>query len=204
MIVKRSCGWELFHYGKPQYIINELSGSNILTGEFVIMKSSEHYPCIIFIIVIVSMLSGYTATSWAVRQIHPHVIMPVVGPPPEYRPPKSFYKWKSNDIVKAFNDNGLEVVTIESGMVIGAPGAKESTIFRIPSFGDNVGSLVSSFGSLESINESVEYYSKMNESADSPVWWIFKKDNVLVLISGKVPKERAGQYDRVLSNMDDK
>ena len=99
------------------------------------MKSSGKSPEIICLICMLLVLLGDAAITGAVRQIHPPIIMPVVGPPPEYFLEKSFYKWKSNDIVKAFKDNGLEVVTIQDGIVTGAPGSKESTIFRIPSFG---------------------------------------------------------------------
>ena len=44
----------------------------------------------------------------------------------------------------------------------------------------------------------------MNKDTEFPAWWIFEKDNILVLISGKVPEEKARQYEKVLNEIDKK
>jgi len=153
----------------------------------------------VIVAVYILFVSGHAL---AVRQIHPSINLPVVGPPVYAVQEKPFFRWQSEEIIKAFKVNRLEVMEIKAGMFVGGPWAKENTIFLIPSFGKDIGSLVSSFDSVKDINESAKYYSKMNDNAESPVWWIFKKDNILVLISGKVPKERAGEYGKVLKILD--
>jgi hypothetical protein len=42
---------------------------------------------------------------------------------------------------------------------------------------------------------------QMNKDSASPAWYIFEKDNILVLISGKVPEEKTKQYENVLNNI---
>ncbi len=110
----------------------------------------------------------------------------------------SFYKWSSEEVVNAFKDHGLEVVDVKRGFTMGSPVARDNTIFLMPSFGKDLGSLVSSYNSEDALNESIKYYSKMNKNPESPAWWIFKKDNILFLISGRVPKEKARQYEAVI------
>ncbi len=87
------------------------------------------------------------------------------------------------------------------GLTIGAAGAKESTVFLIPSYGNDIGGSISSYDSEDKLRESVTYYSTMNQAPKSPAWWIFRKDNLLLLISGKVPEEKAREYERVLKAM---
>lgn len=153
-------------------------------------------------IVIIGVLAAFCNTSPAkpVHRGHQPANLPV-PPPPEYVTQKtSFDKWSSRDIIEAFKEHGLEV-TVTKGLAIGSPAAKESTIFLIPSYGKDIGSLVSSFDSEHAMNEAVMHYSKMNYNADTPAWWIYRKDNILVLISGKVPEEQAGKYEDVLNDM---
>lgn len=102
--------------------------------------------------------------------------------------------------MKAFKDHGLEVVDMNPGLVRGAPLAQDSAIFLLPSFGGDAGGIVSAFRSWERLEKTLKYYSQLNKNPESPAWWIFRKDNVLLLISGKVPKEKAGEYGKVLSN----
>lgn len=155
--------------------------------------------CSITIVVFV-LLCG-AAPSYAVRQINPDMKMPVVGPPALVVKKKSFHRWRSGDVLKTFKKHGLEVVDVAAGMVLGSPGSAETIIFLMPSFGRDTGSMVSSFDSVMNLNEAAKYYSKMNDNAASPVWWIFKKENILVLISRKVPRDKAGQYKEALRNM---
>ena len=132
-------------------------------------------------------------------QVYPPAVQPPLQPP-GYVQEAFFYKWNSRDIVKAFKDHGLEVVDMNPGFVRGAPLAQDSAIFLLPSFGRDAGSIVSCFRSEENLEKTLKYYSQLNKNPESPAWWIFRKDNVLLLISGKAPKEKAGEYGKVLSN----
>jgi hypothetical protein len=75
------------------------------------------------------------------------------------------------------------------------------SVFLIPSYGGNVGGYISTYDSDANLRESKSYYMKMNKNRKTPAWWIFEKDNILLLISGKVPHEIAGKYEHVLNNM---
>lgn len=130
-----------------------------------------------------------------------HAIQPPPMPPEEYSGEHRFYRLSSWDVVTAFKKSGLEVVNLRQGLTVGAPGARESTIFLIPSFGKNIGSLVSSYSSYKDLQKSIQYYGNMNKKTSSPSWRIFTKDNILLLISGKVPENTAIEYAEVLSGM---
>ncbi len=160
--------------------------------------------CWIFLAISIIMITP----AQAVRQIHPQSITPVIGPPvtaPASVEKKStFYRWKSSDVITEFKNHGLEVVDSKPGMVAGPPGARENILLLMPSFGNDVGILVSSFESVLQLNEAAKHYSKMNDNTASPVWWIFKKDNILVLISRKVPRDKAVQYEDALRNLGEK
>ncbi len=113
----------------------------------------------------------------------------------------SFSKWASIDIVNAFEEYGLEVEAIQTGFVVGVHRESENTIFMMPSFGKEIGGLVSGFGSANALKQSEEHYSEMNNDTEQPVWWIFKKDNIIVLISGRIPEFVARQYKKVFNSM---
>ena len=156
--------------------------------------------------IIIGIVSVFTiiAHAQALRHIHPQAITP--PPMPTHQTVQTvkkdnFYKWSPNDVLDAFKSRGLEVVDIAQGFTVGAPEAVENRIFLIPTYGKDVGSMVSSFDSVEHINESAKYYSKMNTDPELPVWWLFKKGNVLVLISGRVPGDKAREYGQAVAGM---
>jgi len=157
------------------------------------------FPC--FIICTVLFVFFDISSAKVIRQVHPPVIQPVPQPTRQFLEKSSFYKWESNDVVKALKDTGLEVEDVNDGLTIGTAGAKESTVFLMPSYGNEIGGTVSSYDSEDKLRESVRYYSIMNKDPKSPAWWIFSKDNILLLISGKVPEEKAREYERVLNAM---
>ena len=137
----------------------------------------------------------------AVRHIHPPA-PPVLMPPPAHVLQKIYSnKRASKDIVQAFKDKGLEVQDLPDGMTIPLPNAKESTIFLIPSFGRDMGCTVAIYDSEKKLEDDFAYYLMMNKDSGAPVWRIFKKDNILLLISGSVPEENAREYANVLSLM---
>jgi hypothetical protein len=133
---------------------------------------------------------------------HFHALEPHPMPPREYSGEARFYRFSSRDIITAFKKNGLEVEELRPGLTVGAPYSRESTIFLIPSAGNKIGALVSSFTSDAALQRSVQYYAEMNGMTSSAPWRIFTRDNILLLISGKVPEKAAKEYERVLAAMD--
>ena len=154
---------------------------------------------------IIGILAAFSIMAHAqtLRHINPQAVTPPPVPTQQAVVKKEiFYKWSAGDIVRAFKSHGLEVVDMAQGFTLGAPGAIENVIFLMPAYGKDVGSMVASFDSVEGINESAKYYSKMNVDPGSPVWWIFKKDNILVLISGRVPGAKAKEYVEVMAGLE--
>jgi hypothetical protein len=111
-------------------------------------------------------LSGEEADAF--RQVTPPTITPQTGPPPQAVQGPSFYKWSTAEIISAFKESGLEVVNIQKGLTMGSSAAEETTIFLIPSSGENIGGLVSSYRSLTALEKDITYYSTMNKT-DAPL-----------------------------------
>lgn len=167
------------------------------------MKNQNMKGLIFFFFLAAIAVTCFSAV-WAqkgIRHIRPHTFHPSPRPPKQALKNADYYKWTSKDVIKAFKNFGLEVADMKPGFTMGAPLAKEETLFLMPAFGKDIGSLVASYHSEDALNESETYYAKMNTNPDFPSWWIFRKDNVLVLISGRVPEERAKEYERALINM---
>jgi len=103
--------------------------------------------------------------------------------------------------MKAIKESGLEAVVLTGGIIANTPEATESTAFLIPRFGDDIGGVVSSYDSEGKLLDALNYFASMNKDPQSPAWRIFRKDNILLLISGKVPEEKSLEYDKALSRM---
>ena len=144
-------------------------------------------------------LSGAAADAF--RQTRPHTITPQPGPPAYAFNDSSFYKWSGSEVIKAFIENGLEAVNIKKGLTMGLRLARETTIFLIPSSGENIGGVVSGYGSPKALEEDRKFYSRMNKPSAPPAWRIFQRKNILLLISGKVPEEKAVLYREALKGM---
>lgn len=136
------------------------------------------------------------------RHFQGHALEPHPMPPREYSGEARFYRFSSRDIITVFKKSGLEVEELRPGLTVGAPDARESTIFLIPSAGNKIGALVSSFTSDAALQKSVQYYAEMNNITSPSPWRIFTKDNILLLISGKVPVSTAEEYEKVLTRME--
>ena len=123
------------------------------------------------------------------------------GPPRQFLERAYFYKWECKDVIKAIKDSGLEIVDITGGITIGSPEAAESTVFLMPFYGEEIGGVVSSYDSENKLLDSSNYYSSTNKDTQSPAWRIFRRDNILLLISGTVPEEKALEYYNALNRM---
>ncbi|MDH4028574.1 MAG: hypothetical protein OEU95_07080 [Nitrospirota bacterium] len=124
------------------------------------------------------------------------------GPQPATPEERSeFYKWTSMEVLDAFRARGLEAEDIKPGFIVGVHRESENTIFLLPSFGKDVGGVVSCFNSEPALLEFVKFYNKTNEDTGRTAWRISRKDNVVLLISGKVPQWISRQYERALTDM---
>jgi hypothetical protein len=153
------------------------------------------------IICAILFLSCDSISAKVIHQVHPPPVQILPRPPQQLLEKAYFYRWESKDVVKALKDTGMEIVDVKGGITIGATAAVESTVFLIPSYGEGIGGAVSSYDSENKLNESIKYYSAMNKDPQAPAWWIFKRDNILLLISGKVPEKKAMAYEKALHGM---
>jgi hypothetical protein len=153
------------------------------------------------IICSIIFLSPDSISAKAINQVHPPPPQIFPGPPRQFLERAYFYKWECKDVIRALKDSGLEVVDVSGGITVASPAAAESTVFLMPSYGEEIGGVVSSYDSESNLLDSLNYYSSMNKDHQSPVWRIFRKDNILLLISGKVPEEKSLAYDMALSRM---
>ncbi len=102
------------------------------------------------------------------------------------------------EIVNEIQERGLEIENIQTGFIVGVHRASENIVFMMPSFGKDIGGLVSSFNSKDAMKQFEGHYSDMNKESGIPVWRIFKRENIVLMISGKVPEETALMYNKVL------
>jgi hypothetical protein len=153
------------------------------------------------IICSILLLSSDIISAKVIHQVHPPPFQVHPSPPRQYLEKAYFNKWKCRDVIKALEDSGLEVDEISGGIIANSPEATESMVFLIPHYGEDVGGVVSSFDSESKLLDALNYYASMNKDPLSPAWWIFRKDNILLLISGKVPEDKSLEYSKALSRI---
>ena len=148
------------------------------------------------------MAALFITPAWPqMKQVHPHSIIPPPVPPREIMEELSFVRWQCKDVINAFKKNKLEVAAIAESFVVGAPSAKENVIFLTPSYGKDFGGLVASFNAKDDLDFAVKHYMRMNSGRKSRAWWIYSKDNILLLVSGRVPEVSAMAYRDVLNDI---
>jgi len=153
------------------------------------------------IICSILFLSRDNISAKAIHQVHPPPFQVHPSPPRQYLEKAYFYKWRCEDVIKALKDSGLEAVVLTGGIIANSPEATESTVFLMPRFGKDTGGVVSSYDSESKLLDALNYFASMNKDPQSPAWRIFRKDNILLLISGKVPEERSLEYSKALNKM---
>lgn len=133
-------------------------------------------------------------------------------PPPPIVPqpgPSIFikYKWSPEDILNAFNERGLGVektgpVTRSDYKKLPAK-AKEAIKFSVSSIGKEGIGCILSFEMGSSMEKIMNHYLKKNKNEEL-YSWTFAKDNVLVVLNGRIPEEKARMFESVLNQLDKK
>ena len=129
-------------------------------------------------------------------------IQPNVHPPP--MPPGFPYKWGGKDLIKRFTEDGLEiekakpVAEVDYGKLPAK--VKEITKFSIPSFGEDKVGYIFCFERRKNLGKVKNHYLELNKKGELYTW-SFVKDNVLLLLSGAIPEEKARQYESALYNL---
>ena len=130
---------------------------------------------------------------------------PAFSPPAPSWFPHSFpHVWSADDVVNVLNEQSLEVkgpeVITETDR-FGLPAKTNELIkFSIPSMGEDIQGCILSFELKDNLNKIRNYYSDLNDKGH-PHTWSFLKDNILLVIDGAVPEDKARQYESALTGL---
>jgi len=117
---------------------------------------------------------------------------------------KLYYQYSSEKVVKTFQSNGLEATNSRPATEAdygGAPMvAKDAMYFSIPSIGADEGGLVMAFESEENLVKAKTYFDEKAKSQETFVR-VFVRDNILVVLSGKLSEAESNQYEGVLAKL---
>lgn len=115
----------------------------------------------------------------------------------------NFQKYTSQDAIDAFNEAGLEVGPLEPVDLNGQNFLPKTFIegqrFVLPSLGEDSGGRVFSFETEDDLKVVQDYYEALTGMFAS---WVYVKDNLLVQINIRLPKEQAEQYREALESLD--
>jgi len=161
-----------------------------------IMKRKNIF-CISIMASLILLLSDTTFPA-RIKHIHPPPIIPPPRPTTSIIPQKSIYKWSIRDVINAIKDSGIEINEIRRGIIVGPPGARETSIFTIPGYGKGRGGLIASFSDENALINAWIYYSTMNTDPKRPAWHIYRMDNIIMLISGRIPPHILKKFEDVL------
>jgi len=117
---------------------------------------------------------------------------------------KLFYQFSSQRVVEVFQTNGLEAADPRPATEAdygGAPMvAKDAMYFSIPSLGAGEGGLVMAFESEENLAKAKAYFDEQAKSQATPARMLVR-DNILVIMSGKLSEAEGNQYEGVLAKL---
>jgi len=117
---------------------------------------------------------------------------------------KLFYQFSSERVVEVFRANGLEAADPRPASEAdygGAPMvAKDAVHFSIPSLGAEAGGLVMAFESQENLAKAKAYFDEQAKSQATPARMLVR-DNILVIMSGKLSEAEGNQYEGVLAKL---
>jgi len=115
-----------------------------------------------------------------------------------------FYQFSSERVVEVFQANGLEAADPRPATEAdygGAPMvAKDAMHFFITSLGADEGGLVMAFESQENLAKAQAYFDEQAKSQET-FMRVFVRDNILVVLSGKMPEAESNQYEGVLAKL---
>lgn len=116
----------------------------------------------------------------------------------------------SDNVVQAFKEQGLEVGDSypvdedpNQAKFIGPKTYQEGTRFLLPSLGEDTGGQVYTYASRDDLGVMKNYWETLNENTTGMLYsHVYDKGNVLVHITGQLPKGKADEYGQVLEQMD--
>jgi hypothetical protein len=126
-------------------------------------------------------------------------------PTPEITPTPQFALWDAAQVVDAFKSAGLEAegtYQMTKDDYGAAPMmATEGIRFLIPSICADCGGRILEFDNLSGLAATQIYYEELGKQSAWFFSWVLVKDNILVQINGKLPEDKATQYQEALEDL---
>lgn len=130
------------------------------------------------------------------------VHVPTVPHPPV--PRQFFNRWSITEVINSFQGNGLEIANIKPVTdedYSSLPAKPEQGIkFSILSLGEDVASCILSFEIKGDIEKVKNHYLGLNKRSELHSW-SFVKDNILLILDGKLPEGMARDYEKALYDL---
>lgn len=130
------------------------------------------------------------------------VHVPPVPHPPQ--PPRFFHEWSISEVIGFFVNQGVEMVdlrtVIDSDYRPLPAKAKEGIKFRIPVNEKPLDGCILSFNVKHDLEKVRNHYLKLNKKGQLRSW-TFVKDNILLVLDGRMPEKIARKYEEVLDNL---
>ncbi len=122
--------------------------------------------------------------------------------PPQ--PPGFPYSWFNKDVVKSLNDKDVKIeqtAEVQANDYTPLPAkAKETTKFSIPELRGNTDGFIYSFKKKRNLEKIQKHYLKLNKKGKLHTW-SFTKDNILLVLRGDLPREKALLFESALNEL---
>ena len=119
-------------------------------------------------------------------------------------PPGFPHKWDNQNVLESIKENELEIEDIteikESEIIFISDKSTRIMRFYIPSFGNGMTGYVFSFENMATLETSKKHFLKLNKNGELHNW-SFVKDNILLVLSGTIPEDKARQYEAALYDL---
>ncbi len=129
---------------------------------------------------------------------------PVPSTPQPVAPSIFLIKWSIDDVINSFKVRNIEIMNIkpvtESDYKPLPDRADEGVKFSVSSLGEDTAGCILSFKYTHSLEKVKRYYQKLNKKRELHSW-TFVKDNILLVLDGKMPEEKAREYERALNDL---
>jgi hypothetical protein len=125
--------------------------------------------------------------------------------PPPIVPPGFPYRWETSDVVDSFKEKKLavtEVSTVTKADSSLPAKVKEMSKFSFTLSGEQREGYIFSFEKKKNLLKSQKHYLELNERGELYTW-SFVKDNILLVLAGSIPEEKARLYESVLYELEE-
>lgn len=163
---------------------------------------------LIIIMVFVLSVCSFSGGSFAIPGIHSVApSIPPAGktvPPVPPRVPAYIYKWSIAHVINTLRAHGLDIkgtepLSKQDYKPLPSRG-KEAIKFKAPALGEDGKGCIFSFERESDMGKIKNYYAGLNESGEL-YSWSFQKDNILIVIAGRISEGSAKKFESALNTI---